>query len=589
MSRKIGLYGKQNAGCFWLVLSILTTPVAAQPSVTTLLLNGVSAPDGNGEFSSAGGPVLNDGGQLSFVASLINTTGGASSADRFGVFRRTGTNLVQVARGLETAPDGAQVFGSFFSDPPPMNSQGHVAFLASRDGSFDGAGLYTGTGAPLTVIADRTQTPPDGNGTFTDFDGAVINTLGQVAFVGGLTGTTPGDVNSGIYRGEGSTLDEIVRRQDAAPDGNGVFTGFHNPAINDAAGQVAFAADLSAVGASTGVFRSAGGELGELTQIARDGNPAPGFGGGINGRFDVLGSDVSLNDLGQVAFASTLSETSGGSVDNVGLFRGDSEFSNVMIASKGQAPPEGNGVFSAFSPPTINSFGAVAFRATLSGTSGGDVNNHGIYVGDGSSTTTVLRDGTLAPNGNGTFELQSSSPIINGTGQVAFEASFRNVSAGFGNGLYFWDPTAGLLEVARVGSSFLGSTITELRWAERAGAGDLAHSGLNSAAQMAYSFRLADNTEGLAIWSANLTVIPTGDYDGDGDVDGNDFLRWQRGQSPNSLGLLDLAVWQVRFGTNVPPEDLNIAPVPEPSAFLLLGMAGCLLGIRLRRCQTASI
>ncbi len=42
-------------------------------------------------------------------------------------------------------------------------------------------------------------------------------------------------------------------------------------------------------------------------------------------------------------------------------------------------------------------------------------------------------------------------------------------------------------------------------------------------------------------------VRPAGDSDND--VDGHDFLVWQRGQSPNPLSQADLNVWESNFGT----------------------------------------
>lgn len=64
-----------------------------------------------------------------------------------------------------------------------------------------------------------------------------------------------------------------------------------------------------------------------------------------------------------------------------------------------------------------------------------------------------------------------------------------------------------------------------------------------------------------------------GDFDNDGDVDGNDFLVWQRGGSPSPNSAADLATWRGAFGA-----PLAVAlSVPEPSATLLgingLGLA----------------
>lgn len=70
-----------------------------------------------------------------------------------------------------------------------------------------------------------------------------------------------------------------------------------------------------------------------------------------------------------------------------------------------------------------------------------------------------------------------------------------------------------------------------------------------------------------------------GDFDGDGDVDGNDFFVWQRGNSPNGIGSGDLGLWQSNYGS---PLVANVSAVPEPSA-ILLGTIACLLGIGTRR------
>jgi hypothetical protein len=70
-----------------------------------------------------------------------------------------------------------------------------------------------------------------------------------------------------------------------------------------------------------------------------------------------------------------------------------------------------------------------------------------------------------------------------------------------------------------------------------------------------------------------------GDFDNDGDVDGRDFLRWQRGQSPNPLSASDLAAWQTNYGAS--GLVAAVATVPEPHAVALLccGIMG-LVGLK---------
>jgi hypothetical protein len=47
---------------------------------------------------------------------------------------------------------------------------------------------------------------------------------------------------------------------------------------------------------------------------------------------------------------------------------------------------------------------------------------------------------------------------------------------------------------------------------------------------------------------ADALVALDGDFDDDGDVDGNDFLLWQRGGSPNGATSGDLALWEDNYG-----------------------------------------
>ncbi len=63
-----------------------------------------------------------------------------------------------------------------------------------------------------------------------------------------------------------------------------------------------------------------------------------------------------------------------------------------------------------------------------------------------------------------------------------------------------------------------------------------------------------------------------GDFDEDGDVDGRDFLEWQRGNSPIPHSADDLADWQLGFAANQPLG--GTSNVPEPTAAALtLGLA----------------
>ena len=84
-----------------------------------------------------------------------------------------------------------------------------------------------------------------------------------------------------------------------------------------------------------------------------------------------------------------------------------------------------------------------------------------------------------------------------------------------------------------------------------------------------------------------VSITDAADFDDDGDVDGIDFLTWQRGTpvpgfatksegDANGDGYvndLDLGIWQDQFGPGG-AEAAAVASVPEPATLLLLAMVG---------------
>ncbi len=73
--------------------------------------------------------------------------------------------------------------------------------------------------------------------------------------------------------------------------------------------------------------------------------------------------------------------------------------------------------------------------------------------------------------------------------------------------------------------------------------------------------------------------VPSGDFDDDGDVDGRDFLVWQRGGSSSPLSPADLALWQEQYGAAEGQVSSAVAvPEPEGISLFFLGLL-VLLGI----------
>ena len=67
----------------------------------------------------------------------------------------------------------------------------------------------------------------------------------------------------------------------------------------------------------------------------------------------------------------------------------------------------------------------------------------------------------------------------------------------------------------------------------------------------------------------------TADFDLDGDIEGDDFLKWQRAESPNPLSATDLTMWESGYGT-AHPLSATSASVPEPTSSVLALAALCL-------------
>lgn len=85
--------------------------------------------------------------------------------------------------------------------------------------------------------------------------------------------------------------------------------------------------------------------------------------------------------------------------------------------------------------------------------------------------------------------------------------------------------------------------------------------------------------EASGVLSVITSASENADFNGDGDVDGRDFLVWQRGESPHPGSAADLALWQTQFG-NSSELSASVA-VPEPTTALM----GLVLGMSVLACR----
>lgn len=82
--------------------------------------------------------------------------------------------------------------------------------------------------------------------------------------------------------------------------------------------------------------------------------------------------------------------------------------------------------------------------------------------------------------------------------------------------------------------------------------------------------------------SHEFDFLPGDYWVGDGDVDGTDFLRWQRAQSPNGGSPGDLATWLANYGTALSGPLSGSASIPEPDSVTLLFGICLMQGVRRR-------
>jgi hypothetical protein len=96
------------------------------------------------------------------------------------------------------------------------------------------------------------------------------------------------------------------------------------------------------------------------------------------------------------------------------------------------------------------------------------------------------------------------------------------------------------------------------------------YNAVTGAKTMATPASIFFSPNGIAVAPGTFTS-PSGDFNNDGSVDGQDFIAWQQGESPTPMSATDLAAWKASYGSNS-PFAAGVA-VPEPTSVLLLLMS----------------
>jgi len=405
---------------------------------------GISFPQGSSYKDSRGAfpNSFNNKGQVAFLDTLIGTSGGED--DNIGIFLSGASSIRQIARAGQSIPDRSGVFSGF--SLPVVNDNGDVAFAASirdsdvrlsaRPAENCTVGIFLARNGMLAQVARSSRAPILEKERFEGFLPPVINNKGQMAFVGYHPGLSLTVYVGSLYLANGSTPVELANAGQVAPDGNGKFVVFSNPAINDK-GQVAFQSILTETREgdrdNKGIFLATAGRV---VQIARSGQPAP------DGSGTVLDVSVPLlNNEGQVTFGVTYTGSTPTRIQDTAIMRGTAGGELRQIARTGFPGADRNGRVAAIGPPRINNKGQIAFGASFIEAREPGEPNTGIYFVDGETLVEVVRPGEPAPGEKSKFAA-IGPPLINDFGQIAFVATVTGTDreAYKNAGIYIWSP-----------------------------------------------------------------------------------------------------------------------------------------------------
>ena len=569
----------------------------AQAQLRLITRTGGSSPGLAAEFSGFDAPVINEGGTVAFGGSAVDTSfnftsGLWSEGDGIGLLRA-------VALQGTPAPTAGGLNFTGFIDPERsylLNDLGDVAFLGVITGFIQA--IYTDrerfVGPALLEIA-RQGDPAVDTGAGRTYNGLDLLAMGRIhsgtAFRALLApGIAPNDFPSESVYNESFAvvLTNVAEVADFAPGtsrpfplGTAVFTEFRPPTINDS-GHIAFSASTNA-GAS---FDSIGAEgiwatspSGSLRPVALAGQAAPGAPSTFStvfGRLNVYDSIPVINDDGDVAFTATLTGLIAGNL-RVGIWvERDGVVEKVVYES--EAAPGSSSTFQSLGEPLIDAAGLSVFTATLA--DGKD----GVWRETAPGVLTALAlQGEPAPDTSLNY-LNILDLAINRPGHVAFIAQLSESSS---RALFSTDSSGVLQRVVGSGDVVVidgdlmrvDSVLFQGLTGSISGTGGGVGSGLNDQGQLAAILQgeivdselvpTGDFLGALVVFDAPV-ACGLGDFDCDGDVDGRDFLKWQRDTNVGELG-----DWQAKYGTGIPftaaATDAEAAsPVPEPSGLTLI-------------------
>ena len=381
--------------------TVLADPIA---------LIGQPAPGTSGSFASFQRPLINNHGDVAFIADDTASAGGLTSQ---GVWLAPqGLGPANVAHGGQDAPGAAAPFNLF--QDLRLNDAAQVAFGASTgsDVTFATGGIWRGAlSGPPDPIALRSAIPGAQLSAF--------NNLGQAT----VLGSDASNSNTTVWFGRSTS--------DLAPAAAlGPTHVFGNIPLTTT-GQVALAhnlVDSSDPQVTVGYEILAGQASAPATLIIRGPSEPVAVG--------------SMNDAGQVAFSATGRVWIGQQAAGVA----------PVVGPASAVPGVPGASFGAIDPPAINHSGQIAFRADLAGPGLSSANSSGIFSGtDADTLQRIARTGEAVPRAPGFVISTLGTPQINAAGQMIFTGTVASPGEPSDSAIFGYDPQTGLRLLVRSG------------------------------------------------------------------------------------------------------------------------------------------
>ena len=458
------------------IFATLTLMVAAASAagdtvaVSRVAISRQAASGSSGLFQDFQRPLINDAGQVAFIADTTAVDGGMPASHGIWLGRDSMTLNNVVQSGQDAPGTGAQ-FSTFTT--LRLNDVGQVAFGAStgNDTTFSTGGIFSAsTSGPPVAIALRSS-----------ITGATLwgfNNLGQASVVGADSS------------GNSTTVWVGSSTASLAPAASlGASMVFGNVPLT-AAGALSFAHNLTNASDGSPVtigYEVLAGQASAVTTLIVRGPAEPVSVG-------------SMNAAGQVAF---------GAADR--LWIGKLGTGIAPVVGPASAVPDVAGAsFDSIGLPAINHGGTIAFRADIAGAGVTSSNGSGIWSGeDADSLRLIVRTGQPVPNSPGFVIASLGTPQINATGQMIFAATVSGAGGADDSAIFGYDPAAGLMLLVRAGDSLQvgpgdllhvssvsldGSASDGADSAALAGGEDGLGSNLNDAGQFTFLAALGDGT-----------------------------------------------------------------------------------------------